>query len=337
MLRPVRGTGTMLRLCTMLAVAVAAVVVVAVPSASSRSQDLPGYPEQPDLITLSPLSETNWVGEQVTHTATITANEPPEHRFDVVVTFTVLEGPSTGRTFTAVTDNTGSASFTYTVPAQGQTLTTLPNAGADQIQASFFDGHDTIGSNWVGQGWSQAAVGESVPGRPPALVQAPGQTTFAPANSVQELPPGTTVDITGRRAISVLNYVGRKMTFLGVPDQVPSRFILVNGLRTPGKVINIKLTGGNFATCGTRKGRSLYSLEKKPTKPVRRLWGSGKGKYTTKGKYASATVRGTFWDVADYCNGTLVEVRSGTVEVKDLVSNKLIVVRAGQSYFAKAP
>jgi hypothetical protein len=309
-----------------------------VPSASSRSRDLPGLPEQPDIISLAPLSETNWLGEQVTHTATITANEPAEHRVGVTVTFTVLQGPSEGRTFTAVTDANGQASFTYTLPVVGQPLPSLPNAGADQIQASFFDGHRTIGSNWVGQGWSIAAFGEAVPGRDPALIQTPGSTGFVPQNPTQDLPPGTTVDVSGDRGISVLNFYGRKMTFLGVPDLVPSRFTLINGLRTAGKVINIRLTGGDFSKCKTStNGRKLYSVGKSSTKPVRRLWGTGKGRYKTSGRFASATIRGTFWLVADYCDGTLVKVRSGIVVVKDLVTNKLIVIRAGQAYFAKAP
>jgi hypothetical protein len=316
-------------------------VIAAVPTASGRRADLPGYPERPDLITLAPLSETNWVGELVTHTATITANEPPEHRFGVTVTFTVLQGPSVGRTFTAVTDSTGSASFTYTIPVPGQALPTLPNAGADQIQASFFDGSDFIGLNWVGQGWSQAAVGEAVPDRPPALVMTPGSTGFVAANPTQDLPPGTTVDISGNRGLSILNYSGRKMTFLGVPDRVPSRFILVNGLRTPGKAIRIRLAGGQFGKCkassSSPKSRSFaVYTKKKPAKPVRRLWGTGKGRYQTFGKYASATVRGTFWLVADYCNGTLVKVRSGKVVVRDLVTKKTIVVKSGHAYFAKS-
>jgi hypothetical protein len=307
--------------------------------ASARRADLPGLPEQPDLITLAPLSQTNWVGEQVTHTATITDKEPPEHRFGVTVMFTVLEGPSTGRTFTAVTDDNGSASFTYTVPAAGQPLPTLPNAGADQIQASFFDGTTNIGSNWVGQGWSQGAVGETVPNRPPALVQEPGTSGFVAANPTQDLPPGTTIDISGRRAMSILNYFNRRMTFLGVADGVPSRFVLINGLRTPGKPIRMKLAGGRFGQCSKsgRKIQAYSSSDKKPGKPVRRLWGTGKGRYVTTGKYASATVRGTFWLVADYCNGTLVKVRSGTVVVRDLVENKSVVVKSGQAYFAKAP
>jgi hypothetical protein len=316
-----------------------ATVAAIVPSASGHRSDLPGLPERPDLISLAPLSQTNWVGELVTHTATISPAVPAEHRIGVVVTFTVLQGPSEGRTFTAITDSNGSASFTYTIPVPGQPLPSLPNAGADQIQASFFDGHEDIGSNWAGQGWSQGAVGQEVPGRPPALVKEPGTTGFVPANPTQDLPPGTTIDISGNRAISVLNFYSRRMTFLGVPDRVPSRFVLVNGLRKPGKAIRIRLTGGNFGAC-TSKNRSfaVHSAAKKTKpKPVRRIWGSGKGKYQTTGKYASATVRGTFWMVADYCDGTLVQVREGTVVVRDFTTKKLVVVTPGHPHFAKAP
>jgi hypothetical protein len=254
------------------------------------------------------------------------------------VTFTVLQGPSEGRTFTATTDDTGSASFTYTIPAPGQALTSLPNAGVDQIQASFFDGSNTIGSNWVGQGWSKAAVGIAVPDRPPALVKTPGSEAFVPANPTQDLPPGTAIDISGRRGLSILNILGRKMTFLGVPDKVPSRFILVNGLRTTGKPIRMRLTGGRFDQCKSKPRKlQVHGATKKPIKPVRRLWGSGKGRYDTSGRYASAAVKGTFWLIADYCDGTLIKVREGRVVVRDLVKNKTVVLTSGHAYFAKAP
>lgn len=321
-----------------------AAALVAMPSAAlGRVAELPGLPEEPDIISLAPLSETNFAGELVTHTATISPNVSDKYRIGVTVTFTVLEGPSTGETFTGTTDGNGQASFTYTIPSPGQPLPTLPNAGADQIQASFFDGDESreVGSNWVGQGWSQAAVGQTVPGHPPALVQVPGTTGFVAANSTQDLPPGTQVDVSGRRAMSILNYYDRRMLFIGVPDKVPSRFLLINGLRTAGKAIRIKLTGGNFSVC-TSPTRSLevYSSDakkkKKKYKPVRRLWGSGKGRYVTTGKYASADVRGTFWLVADYCNGTLVKVRSGRVVVRDLVHHKTIILTSGHAYFVKS-
>ena len=69
----------------------------------------------------------------------------------------------------------------------------------------------------------------------------------------------------------------------------------------------------------------------------RKLWGSGKGNYSTSGNYGSASVRGTTWLVADRCDSsTLISVREGTVWVKDFVTGKTPVLQAGESYVAKA-
>jgi hypothetical protein len=48
-------------------------------------------------------------------------------------------------------------------------------------------------------------------------------------------------------------------------------------------------------------------------------------------------VRGTIWLTEDYCNGTLVRVRQGTVAVRDTVKKRTVLVAAGRSYFAEAP
>ena len=71
-------------------------------------------------------------------------------------------------------------------------------------------------------------------------------------------------------------------------------------------------------------------------KPVRRLWGKGKGRFRTRGRYSSGTVRGTNWLTQDFCEGTLTRVVEGAVSVYDLVAKKGILVKPGKSYFAKA-
>ena len=38
--------------------------------------------------------------------------------------------------------------------------------------------------------------------------------------------------------------------------------------------------------------------------------------------------QGAFWLTADRCDGTLAQVRQGTVSVRDLVKKKTVVVRA---------
>ncbi len=90
--------------------------------------------------------------------------------------------------------------------------------------------------------------------------------------------------------------------------------------------------------CAPQKGaRSAGANKKKGPKAVLgQLWGSGKGKFRTSGKYSSATVRGTIWLVQDRCEGTLTKVSRGTVQVADFQRNKTVSVTAGHSYLARA-
>jgi hypothetical protein len=69
----------------------------------------------------------------------------------------------------------------------------------------------------------------------------------------------------------------------------------------------------------------------------RKLWGSGKGNYSTSGSYGSATVRGTTWLVVDRCDSsTLIKVAEGTVAVRDFVREKSLTLTTGEQYLAKA-
>jgi hypothetical protein len=171
-----------------------------------------------------------------------------------------------------------------------------------------------------------------VTGKPEAQVKLPGSNTFIPLDQAQDLPKGTIISVTGDAEIELQDATGHVMVFYGVPDGVPSQFIfqgVVNG------VVQLQLTGGNFSKFG-RKVSTISAKPKKPKKPVRRLWGSGKGKFTTKGKYASATVRGTNWLVADYSDHTQVTVKRGLVAVKNFVTGKTVLVPAGHTVVINA-
>ena len=84
-----------------------------------------------------------------------------------------------------------------------------------------------------------------------------------------------------------------------------------------------------LASCSNRA-----RLQSKKPKS-RTLWGDGKGKFRTKGRYAAATVRGTRWLTQDTCAGTLIRVTQGTVNVRDNVLRKTVIVRKGKRYLAK--
>ncbi len=91
----------------------------------------------------------------------------------------------------------------------------------------------------------------------------------------------------------------------------------------------LRLDGGDFSCL---EGSFSWQAIKKP---VRRVWGSGKGKYRTRGRYSSATVRGTEWRTEDRCDGTLTTVVEGTVTVRDFVRQADVTLQAGQSYLAE--
>jgi ferric-dicitrate binding protein FerR (iron transport regulator) len=76
--------------------------------------------------------------------------------------------------------------------------------------------------------------------------------------------------------------------------------------------------------------------KKGPKAVLGKLWGNGKGKFRTTGKYSSATVRGTIWLTQDECDGTLTKVTRGTVSVRDFKRKKTVTVKAGHSYLARA-
>jgi hypothetical protein len=67
----------------------------------------------------------------------------------------------------------------------------------------------------------------------------------------------------------------------------------------------------------------------------RRLWGNGRGRFRTRGRHSTATVRGTIWLTKDSCNATTTTVREGSVVVRDLVKRKNVTVRKGRSYTAR--
>lgn len=168
------------------------------------------------------------------------------------------------------------------------------------------------------------------------LIKPPGASEAVPLSDAARIPDGTEVDVTNGQ-ISLRTSDGSQGSFFG------GRFVVARatdrtlaGLGAASKVTELRLSGGNFASaCGKAFRRSAAAG--KPKKPVRKLWGKAKGRFRTKGRFASATVRGTHWLTEDRCDGTLVSVKQGTVEVLDSRLKKKVLVKAGRSYLASAP
>jgi hypothetical protein len=95
------------------------------------------------------------------------------------------------------------------------------------------------------------------------------------------------------------------------------------------------LGGGNFKK-GCKGGRIRKSgVGEARRRPRRRLFSSARGRFRTRGRHSSATVRGTKWSMTDTCAGTRTAVSSGKVTVRDLVKHRTVLVRRGHHYLAR--
>jgi hypothetical protein len=164
------------------------------------------------------------------------------------------------------------------------------------------------------------------------LVKVPGESRFVELDGQTEIPVGSRVDTT-RGTINLTAGLGGGRTNSSRFNA--GRFTILQG-KARNSFMTLRLEGGNFRACG-RSSLSTLGTEARRKRPVRKLWGNGKGRFTTKGRYSSATVRGTRWLVQDRCDGTLTRVLSGVVRVQDFRARRTVNVRAGRSYFAKAP
>jgi hypothetical protein len=88
--------------------------------------------------------------------------------------------------------------------------------------------------------------------------------------------------------------------------------------------------------CATLGKRAAVAA-KLSSKVLGRLNANAHGKFTTKGQYSAATVRGTVWSVSNQCDGTLTKVQRGVVSVRDFVRRKTITLFTGQHYLARPP
>jgi len=139
---------------------------------------------------------------------------------------------------------------------------------------------------------------------------------------------GSKVDVT-RGTLTLTTDTGSLALYGG--GGIPAIFVVLRGTDKGQSLVDLRLAGGNFNTCK----RKLAGVSLVKSKTIRRLWGKGTGRFRTTGRYASATVRGTTWQTADRCDGTLTTVKQGRVEVRDLVKKKTVIVTTGKSYLAK--
>ena len=175
------------------------------------------------------------------------------------------------------------------------------------------------------------------------LIKLPGKG-FVPLTAAANIPMGsqldtrkgrveltTAADTAGKKTQKAQFYDGIFQIKQAVPKKKPKKArALITDLVMKGQIAR--------SQCAPLKGARAAATKKKkgPKAVLGQLWGSGKGKFRTNGKYSAATVRGTIWLVQDRCEGTLTKVRRGTVAVRDFKRKKTVTVKAGHSYLARA-
>jgi hypothetical protein len=110
---------------------------------------------------------------------------------------------------------------------------------------------------------------------------------------------------------------------------ITAAFKLLRGTDKGKPIVELRLVKGDFTTCNKPRARRIAA------KTVRQVWGDGKGSFRTRGRYASATVRGTRWLTADRCDGTNIKVARGVIQVSDFPQRRQVTVGAGRSYLAR--
>ena len=232
-------------------------------------------------------------------------------------------------------DNTGkndSNCNTGTTPTTTTTTTTTTpgptsTSGGQVVTTLQSDGLPAAGPPVLGGAVAVAPVSGVV------LVRLPGASTFLALGRQAQLPTGATIDTThGAVALrSARNARGsvQSANFNGATFTVTQR-------RNARPVTDLTLHGGSLDSCRRASTRRSFRALASAARAGRRLWGSGHGRFRTRGRYGSATVRGTVWLTEDRCDGTRVRVARGRVAVRDHVRHRTVLVAAGHSYLARA-
>jgi hypothetical protein len=236
-------------------------------------------------------------------------------------------------TLTAFTDANGNGVRDANEPLQSVTVTwTAPPAPVP-------------GKSVVVQVVSGTVFVKYPPGYVPrAVIPAKG---FVPFNGAANVPVGTQFDTKhGRVALTSAADTGGKRTqtsnfysgIFAVKQALPKK----KSSKAVALITDLVLKGQTpRSECAPLKGASAAAVDAKkkkkgPKSVLGKLWGNGKGKFRTTGKYSSATVRGTIWLTEDRCDGTLTTVRRGIVRVFDRKRKKTVSVKAPHSYLARA-
>ena len=158
---------------------------------------------------------------------------------------------------------------------------------------------------------------------------------FVPLTEARQIPVGSVLETThGVVALETATTSSKKPQF---GDFGAGIFKLLQARKQKG-LAELDIMDAHTArqVCASL-GKGAAVAAKLSSKVLGRLNANAHGKFTTKGQYSAATVRGTVWSVSNQCDGTLTKVQRGVVSVRDFVRRKTVTLFTGQHYLARAP
>jgi hypothetical protein len=155
------------------------------------------------------------------------------------------------------------------------------------------------------------------------------QAGFVDLDKVEQVPVGAELDTRAGR-VQLTSSIDKSADQVQTAQFYAGRFTVSQSAREEG-VTQVRLT--EPLTC---QPNSRGKLAAAGGRRSRRLWGNGRGRFRTRGRHSTATVRGTIWLQKDSCNSTTTVVRSGSVTVRDLAKRRNVTVRRGKRYTARA-
>jgi len=171
----------------------------------------------------------------------------------------------------------------------------------------------------------------------------PALPGFVPLKGAAVLPVGSMIDTRkGRIALTSAAALPRNGVTKTQRAQFYSGIFQIKQRRAKKLVTDIVLRKANLArSCRSTASAAAFGfgLIQRATsrrRVISRLGVNGKGRYRTRGRNSTATVRGTIWLTEERCDGTLTRVRRGVVRVFDRNTGRSVTLRAGQSYLARA-
>jgi hypothetical protein len=188
----------------------------------------------------------------------------------------------------------------------------------------------------------QAASGKVLVAVPSGAARAAGARasqkglTFVPLADARQVPVGSFLD-TRRGTVEMVSATGSGGRTQSGKFSAGLFQVLQARARRQKGLTELRLKGSSFSRCRARRSGTRAGAAQLSRRTIRRLRASARGRFRTRGRNSSATVRGTVWITTDRCDGTLTTVKRGRVVVRDFRRKRNVVVRAGKSYLAKAP